>query len=79
MAAHGITEPDIARAIGPISDPTLRKYYKSELALGHIKANLAVAQSLYRKAIGDGPQSVTAAIFWAKTRMRWSDRHPGSW
>ena len=30
-------------------------------------------QSLYKKATGDGPQSVTAAIFWAKTRMGWRE------
>lgn len=33
-----------------------------------------MAQSLFfRKATGDGPQSVTAAIFWAKTRMGWKE------
>ena len=39
----------------------------------HIKANSAVAQSLFKKATGDGPQSVAAAIFWAKTRMGWKE------
>lgn len=73
MAAYGVPEEAIARVLG-ISDRTLRKYFKETLATAHIKANSAVAQSLYRKAIGDGPQSVTAAIFWAKTRMGWRER-----
>lgn len=30
-----------------------------------------VAESLFRKAIGEGPQSVTAAIFWLKTCGGW--------
>jgi hypothetical protein len=72
MAGFGVREDDIALLLG-ISGPTLRKYYPSELRLGHIKANVAVAQSLYKKAIGSGPASVTAAIFWAKVRMGWKD------
>jgi hypothetical protein len=28
---------------------------------------------LYKKAMGDGPQSVTATIFWLKTRARWKE------
>ena len=47
--------------------------YEKELAGGHIKANAKVAESLYRKAIGEGRESVTAAIFWLKTRARWKE------
>ena len=72
MAGYGMPETDIAAAIG-IDAKTLRKHYRSELDLGHIKANSAVAQSLFRKATGEGPQSVTAAIFWLKTRARWKE------
>lgn len=72
MAGFGITEDDIALSIG-ISAPTLRKHYRSELDLGHIKANSAVAQSLYKKALGDGASAVTAAIFWLKTRAGWKE------
>jgi hypothetical protein len=43
------------------------------LAAAPIKANAAVAQSLFRKATGDGPQSVAAAIFWVKARMGWKE------
>jgi hypothetical protein len=32
-----------------------------------------VAESLYRKALGDGAQADTAAIFWLKTRAGWKE------
>jgi hypothetical protein len=32
-----------------------------------------VAESLYRKATGEGRESVTAAIFWLKTRAHWKE------
>ena len=72
MAAYGVPETDIARVIG-IDPKTLRKHYREELDTGQIKANSRVAESLYRKATTDGPQSVTAAIFWLKTRARWKE------
>lgn len=72
MAAYGVPEADIARVLG--MDPkTLRKHYRDELDTGSIKANSRIAESLYRKAMGDGPQSVTACIFWLKTRARWKE------
>ena len=58
MAGYGIPELGIAKVIG-IDPKTLRKHYRSELDLGHIKANSAVAQSLFKKgdrrrpAVGD--------------------------
>ncbi len=55
-------------------DPkTLRKHYRDEFDTGHVKANSRIAESLYRKAMGDGPQSVTACIFWLKTRAQWKE------
>ena len=72
MAAYGIPETDIATVIG-IDPKTLRKHYRLELTTGSIKANTKIAESLYRKALGDGSQSVTAAIFWLKTRAHWKE------
>lgn len=72
MAGYGIPEDDIALSLD-ISAPTLRKHYRRELDLGHVKANSAVAQSLYKKALADGTSSVTAAIFWLKTRAGWKE------
>lgn len=72
MSAYGIPQDKIATVIG-IDAKTLRKYYRTELDTADVKANSKVAESLYRKATGDGAQSVTAAIFWLKTRAGWKD------
>lgn len=72
MVACGVPEADVARVIG-IDPKTLRKHYRDELDTGAIKANSRIAESLYRKATGEGPQSVTACIFWLKTRARWKE------
>ncbi len=72
MAGYGIPEADIACVL-EIDPKTLRRHYRAELDKGHIKANSRVAESLYRKALGEGPQSVTAAIFWLKTRANWKE------
>ncbi|MER8822615.1 hypothetical protein NKH70_22830 [Mesorhizobium sp. M0991] len=37
------------------------------------RRNARVAESLYRKATGEGREAVTAAIFWLKTRARWKE------
>ena len=72
MAGYGVPEPSIARVVG-IDAKTLRKHYREELDTGQIKATAKVAESLFRKATGEGPQSVTAAIFWLKTRGGWKE------
>ena len=72
MAGFGIPQVDIAKVIG-ISKPTLEKYFRGELDVGSVKATAKVAQSLFKKATSDGSQSVTAAIFWLKTRAGWKE------
>ena len=72
MSGLGVPHEDIGLSIG-VSDVTLRKHYRAELDTGRIKANSAVAQSLYKKAIGDGQSAAVCAIFWAKTQMGWKD------
>ncbi|MEF2073497.1 hypothetical protein [Consotaella aegiceratis] len=72
MAGYGVPETDIARVVG-IDPKTLRKHCRDELETGHVKANSRVAESLYKKAIGNGAGSVTAAIFWMKTRAGWKE------
>lgn len=82
MIGFGIQDYEIARVLG-ISAPTLRKYYADELAVGHIEMNAKVANSLYKRATGDGPDAVKAAMFWLECRAGWrrSPReefnHPG--
>ena len=70
--AFGTPEHAIARVL-KIDPKTLRKHFRDELDTAHIVANSAVGQSLYKMATGHGPQSVPAAIFWAKTRMGWRE------
>jgi hypothetical protein len=72
MAGYGVPEHEIAAVIG-IDPKTLRKHYRQELTLGHTKANVKVAENLFRKACGEGRESVTAAIFWLKTRAHWKE------
>ena len=72
LAGYGIPEAEIAGLIG-IDAKTLRKHYRNELDHGHTKANARVAENLFRKATGDGRESVIAAIFWMKTRAQWKE------
>jgi hypothetical protein len=65
LAGYGVPEAEIAAMVA-IDPKTLRKYYRHELDHGHAKANAKVAENLYRKATGDGRESVTAAILLAE-------------
>lgn len=73
MSAYGIPEYDIAKVLS-IDPKTLRKHFWAELETGHIQANAKVAESLFKKATGEGNQAVQAAIFWLKARAGWRDR-----
>ncbi len=44
--------------------------FRDELDKAAIEANARVAESLYKAAING---NITAAIFWAQTRMRWKE------
>jgi hypothetical protein len=72
LAGFGLGAADIARVIH-MDQAVLEQDYAHELAAGQIKANARVAESLYRKATGEGREAVIAAIFWLKTRARWSE------
>ncbi len=72
LSAYGVPETCIARVVG-IDPKTLRKHYRDELDLGATKATAKVAEFLFRKATTEGPQCVTAAIFWMKTRGGWRE------
>ena len=72
LAGFGLSAADIAMVFD-IDAEHLRKHFARELAGGQIKANARVAESLYRKATGEGREAVTAAIFWLKTRAHWKE------
>lgn len=77
MASCGMPQDYICTQIinrqtgNPIDRKTLRRAFKEELVQASPVANAMVAQSLFKKATGTGPQSVTAAIFWLKCRAGW--------
>jgi hypothetical protein len=58
-------------ALLDIAPKTLRKFYRHELDTGAAKANLSVAQSLYRRATSG--KDTVASIFWLKARADWQD------
>lgn len=70
LAAHGAPQHAICYAVG-VSAKTLRRHYASELEVGAAEANAKVAAALFRAALGNGPEAVTAAIFWLKCRAGW--------
>jgi hypothetical protein len=86
LAGFGIPEADIARRVinpatkEPISPVTLRKHYREELDVGHIRANEAVAGALFKNATTKTetyPGGIPVAqIFWLKTRGKgqWKDK-----
>ncbi len=72
MSGMGIRHEDIARLMG-VSHPTLLVHYRDEVEQGAIEANGKVAESLFKKAIGNGSGAVVACIFWLKTRAGWRE------
>ena len=70
LSGYGVPQQDIARILR-ISLPTLHKHYRDDLDLGMAKANASVGQTLHQLAVRG---NVAAAIFWAKTRMGWSEK-----
>lgn len=72
LTGMGGTAEDVGRVLG-VTARTIHRHYRTELDRGVAVANMNVAQSLYRKAMGNGPQSVAACIFWMKTRGLWRE------
>lgn len=75
LAAFGLRHSDITLFVKgangkPISEPTLLKNFAAELSTGKVKANVKIAQTLYKKAIGG---DTTSIIFWLKSQAGWKD------
>lgn len=65
----GLPQEQIATLVG-IDDKTLRLHYRKELDEGKAKAHMAVAGTLFEKAMsGD----TSAMIWWSKTQLKWSE------
>lgn len=70
LASKGTPQEDIARLLG-MDAKTLRKVYCGELRQGMGMSNQAVAGKLFERCMaGD----TACLIFWAKTRMGWSEK-----
>ena len=69
LAAVGIPQNEIAAVLG-IDKKTLGKYYRQEIDESMTMANAAVAGKLYAAAMAG---SVSAQIFWCKTRLKWRE------
>ena len=71
MAACGVPIAQIGAVVRDgIDHETVAKYFKDNIVKGKAMANVKVGEALYQKAIaGD----VSAAIWWTKTQMRWSE------
>lgn len=61
----------------PVSEPTIRKYFKKEIEHGRVKANVKIANALYRNATEPSEKNpygnITAQIFWLKTQGGWRE------
>lgn len=73
LAGYGLPLEHICVLVrNGISVPTLREKFERELVAGKAKANSAIGQTLFAKAMGG---DTTAAIWWSKTQMQWSETH----
>ena len=57
----------------PLGEEAVRRLFSHELAAGRAMVDAKVAESLYKKAVGNGAQAVTAAMFWARVHMKWRE------
>lgn len=71
MIAYGAPQSEVCRAMS-IDPKTLRKHFRDELDQAVDRANVKIAETLYKAAL-DG--SVGAMIFWLKARAKWRERH----
>jgi hypothetical protein len=72
LAGLGVVVDDIAN-LTKISDETVRKYYREDIALGRAEANLGVARALFKAATREHQPNVVAQMFWLKNRAGWKD------
>src|SRR4051794_14380224 len=71
LAGHGYPQSIIARVVG-ISESTLKRRCPEELTLGAMKANAAMAWTIYQ--LGVSGESPECAIFWMRCCAGWRDR-----
>ena len=72
MAAYGIPQEDIGKAIG-CSHVTLRRYYRADLDVAVITANAKVSEILYANATNPDHKYQASRFFWLKCRAGWRE------
>jgi hypothetical protein len=72
IAGLGAPEHGIAKTLG-IDPKALQEHYAEELEAGIVKANIRVAENLYRRATCDGREAVGAAIICLKAPAGWRE------
>lgn len=71
LSGYGVPFEQIAALVRDgISVDTLTAHFRAELVSGKSKANAKVGKTLFQKVM-DG--DTTAAIWWSKTQMRWTE------
>jgi len=75
LAAAGIDQVRICRLL-QCSQPKLTEFYREELDTGYDCINELAVGILVRTMKGDNTkEAMIAAIYWTKSRMKWSERH----
>jgi hypothetical protein len=75
LAGYGVTQVDIAAAIG-VSKPTLQAHYADELSSGSAKVQQRLITNLIRIAGGSDGTALKAIMFSLNTRFGWSQYVP---
>lgn len=71
LSGYGLPQEQIAILVRTgIHLDTLKVHFRTELDSGKAKANAKIGQTLFQQAMSG---NTTAAIFWAKTQMRWRE------
>lgn len=72
LSGAGVPVKSIATLVRDgIDDKTLMKHFRRELDLGKARANATIGKTLFNQAVGG---NISAAIFWAKSQMGWSEK-----
>ena len=73
LSGIGVPQDQIAIKIG-MSRKTMTNIYRDELDRGMAEANEMICERLFKIATqGDDKVSLTACIFWVKSRMGWKE------
>jgi DNA-binding CsgD family transcriptional regulator len=73
MVSGGITYDRIAALLG-ISESTLERHFKSDIAMGKAEIDALSIRTVVSVMREGGRDGLTAAMWWQKSRMGWSEK-----